>query len=103
MCGAPWYPYSTCANTWLRRASQRLSDSLVLVHSSRRLLALMVDAVEGVQNGPCGAIVPPELVFPGLASVRGVLKQDDGLVLIQNLAGFLSLDEEAALDAALIE
>ena len=40
-------------------------------------------------------------IVPGIEHFQGVVKGDDGLVLIQDLEKFLSLDEERTLDEAM--
>ena len=82
-----------------RRAG--VGDQLLVARTSRRTVALVVDEVHGVTGSPAdGEIVPAEIV-PGLDYVAGVVKLDDGLLFIHDLDGFLSLDEEEALAAAM--
>lgn len=85
----------------LPEREERLSDQFILARTNRRRLVLVADDVLGVVELPPGAVVPSGDVVPGLAHVKGVARQPDGLVLIHDLDTFLSLDEEAALDAAL--
>ena len=40
-------------------------------------------------------------ILPGLEYVEGVVRLKEGLLLIHDLEGFLSLDEETILDEAL--
>ena len=42
-------------------------------------------------------------MLPGLRHLKGIVALADGLLLIQDLDAFLSLDEEARLAAALEE
>lgn len=79
----------------------RLSDQLIVAVTARRPVALLVDRTEGVIERAEGEIVRAEKVLPGLEYVRGVLKLEDGLVLIHDLDTFLSLDEERKLGEAL--
>jgi purine-binding chemotaxis protein CheW len=46
-------------------------------------------------------VVPTDEFFPPLKYLKGVIKFQDGLILIQNLGEFLSLEEEKSLDLAL--
>lgn len=79
-----------------------LSDQLLVARaSSRRTVALLVDAVSGVIECPEEEIVATTKVHPDIEYVEGVIKLDRQLVLIHNLAKFLSLDEDMLLDAAL--
>jgi purine-binding chemotaxis protein CheW len=76
-----------------------LSDQLIIAKTSRRPVALWVDLVGGVleRTGECAG----EDILEGLDYVEGVVKLEEGLILIHNLERFLSLEEEAALDGAL--
>ena len=46
-------------------------------------------------------MISAEHVLPGLGHVEGIIKFEDGLILIHDLDKFLSLEEEASLDLAL--
>jgi len=46
-------------------------------------------------------IVQPTQIAPGLDQLQGVVRLDDGLVLIQDLEKFLSMDEARVLDEAM--
>ena len=78
-----------------------LSDQFVIARTSRRPVALVVDAVAGVLEISEQEIVRAQDVLPELEYVEGLVKLDDGLVLIHDLDKFLSLDEAAALDRAM--
>ena len=79
------------------------NDQLLLARASRRLVALAADAVIGVIECPPSSVIVSERVLPGLEYVEGVVKLEDGLVLIHDLDKFLSLEEEGQLDSALSE
>lgn len=78
-----------------------LSDQLVVAHTSRRAVALMVDAVSGTVECSPDAMVAADRIFPDLQYVAGVVRTRDGMILIHDLDKFLGLDEEQALGAAL--
>lgn len=78
-----------------------LSDQLIIARTSRRAVALVADAVTGVIDVPGEKVTAGGEVVPGLEYVEGVARLEDGLILIHDLAAFLSLDEEQALDEAL--
>ncbi len=78
-----------------------LADQLIVARTARRPVALVVDAVTGVLEYSEQQVVGAQDLLPGLEYVEGVVKLDDGLVLIHDLDQFLSLEEEAALDRAM--
>jgi len=78
-----------------------LNDQLIIASTSRRAVALLVDAVGGVLEHPAADVVAPEAICPGLEYVEGVVALNDGIILIHDLDKFLALEEAQALDAAL--
>ncbi len=78
-----------------------LSDQMVLASTARRRLALIADAVNGVAECADEAVVTAGHIIPGAEYMSGVMKLDDGMILIHDLDRFLSLDEELALEKAL--
>jgi purine-binding chemotaxis protein CheW len=78
-----------------------LSDQLIIAKTSKRTVALVVDEVTGVIESPEQKLVPAKEILPGTDYVEGVMKLEDGLILIHDLATFLSLEEENTLDLAL--
>ncbi|MFZ4394569.1 MAG: chemotaxis protein CheW [Kiritimatiellia bacterium] len=79
----------------------QFEDHIIFARTARRVVALVVDAVDGVLECADGDAVPAEAVLPGTAYLAGVVKRPDGLILIHDLNSFLSLDEERTLEAAL--
>lgn len=80
-----------------------LNDLLVLARSARRDVAFFADTVAGLVDYPENSVVLSDVIVPGMGCVAGVAKLVDGMILIQDLDRFLSLDEEDALDAALAQ
>ena len=78
-----------------------LSDQLIIAHTSRRTVALVADAVSGVIERSEQEVIAAEKVLPGIEYVEGVVKLEDGMILIHDLNKFLSLEEEQALDNAM--
>jgi purine-binding chemotaxis protein CheW len=76
-------------------------DHLIVAEAGGRTVAFAVDAVLGCQACPPETIIAPDRVVPGLDYLRGVTRlPGDEIVLIHDLATFLSLDEATALDSA---
>lgn len=79
----------------------QLADELIIARAARRTVALVVDAVGGLSARPTRARVPAGQVLPGLEYVEGVVRLEDGdIVLIHDLDRFLSIEEAQALDDA---
>ncbi len=79
----------------------RASDHLLVARTSWRKVALLVDSVEGVVAGQSAEITPAAEFLPELESVSGVMKLDDGLVVVHDIERFLTIENHAALDLAL--
>jgi purine-binding chemotaxis protein CheW len=77
------------------------ADQLLVATTGGRTVALLVDETEGLIEPPASAVISVADIVPGVGQLRGVVKRDDGLVLIHDLEKFLSLDEVQALDAAM--
>lgn len=76
-------------------------DQLLVVRSSTRTLALVVDGVDGVVEMEPQDRVDPRVIFPGIGLVEGVMRLEDGLIVILDLGKFLSIPGEQALGQAL--
>ena len=79
----------------------RASDHLIVAHTHWRTVALLEDAVVSVVPRGEGHVTPAAEILPDLACVSGVMKTDDGLVLVQDVERFLSIEDHAALQMAL--
>ena len=79
------------------------ADWFLLARTARQTVVLVVDESDGVLELPTAGIVPSTEVTPGLDQFPGVVRLDDGLVLIHDLETFLSLDEARALHDAMNE
>lgn len=75
-------------------------DRFILIRTPKRMLAVVASAVTGVMN-PLQGATPAEDILPGARYLSGVLPDQERLILIYDPDAFLSLEEEAALDAAL--
>lgn len=80
-----------------------LGDQLIIARTARRIVALVVDTVSDVVALQSEELVAPDSILPQLEHVEGVVRFDDGMVFIQDLDAFLSLEEEQALEAAIEE
>jgi len=66
-------------------------------------VALVVDSVGGIRELGRDALADTERTLSFTEYLHGVAVLEDGLVLINNLDQFLSLDEEGSLDEALTD
>jgi purine-binding chemotaxis protein CheW len=78
-----------------------LTDQLIIARTSQRMVGLVVDAVVDVVEYPEQVISAGESILSELDYVAGVVKLQDGLILIHDLDKFLSMDEEASLQQAM--
>ncbi len=78
-----------------------LNDHLIIARTSRRSAGLFVDEVVGIEERRGEETVRMETILPGTEYVEGVMKLEDGMILIHDLELFLSLDEEETLAEAL--
>lgn len=79
----------------------RLSDHLVMTRVGARTVALRVDRALDLADIPRSCMDSAEDVGGDTSYLKGVARLADGLVLIHDVAEFLSDDEAAALDDAL--
>ena len=75
-----------------------LSDQLIIASTSKRPVALLTDAVNAVIEQSGKRTIMSEDIMPGIKYIEGVVKLEDGLILIHDLDKFLSLEEEKAMD-----
>jgi len=80
-----------------------LSDQLIIARTSQQRVALIVDSASDVVDVPAEKIITAGNILPEMEYVKGVVKLQDGLVLIHDLDEFLSSEEEKNLDEALKE
>jgi len=78
-----------------------LSNQLIIANTSRRAVALLVDEVSGVLEISEREMIEAGKILPDMDYVEGIVKLEDGLILIHGLNTFLSIEEEKALDDAM--
>jgi len=77
------------------------SDHFIVASAGPRGVILRVDRATHLALVDEASVQPPETLGPSATYVAGVVKLDDGLVLIHDLATFLSAAEASSLDEAL--
>jgi purine-binding chemotaxis protein CheW len=78
-------------------------DHLIIAQAAGRTVALRVDRAFDLLDIPAGAVTSAAQALPGVGPVAGVARTEDGLVLIHDLATFLSEAEHREVEAALAE
>ena len=78
----------------------RISDIFIIVETSKRKMALVADSANDVIVHVETDLVRAEDVDPGFKS-EGMLRRDDGIVLIYDIEKFLSEQEEAVVQIAI--
>lgn len=78
----------------------RASDHLIVARASGRLTAFAVDQVVEVARIPEHDIAAASSIASGTAHVAGIATLPDGVLVVHDLAAFLSAGELFALDAA---
>jgi purine-binding chemotaxis protein CheW len=76
-------------------------DRLIIAVSGQRKVAIVVDSVAGIRDMLPGKISEAAETLPFAEHIKGVAKTDDGLILIYDLVGFLSIEEEKELEKAI--
>lgn len=87
----------------LRQREISPADQFLIARTAPRTVVLVVDEAQGVIERSQAEIIGSREIVPGLEQFEGVVRLDDGLVLIHDLEKFLSLDEARALDEAMNE
>ena len=80
----------------------QVSDQMILARTPNRPVAILVDTVVGLLECAGREIVQAESIVPGVEHIEGIVKLEDGIMLIHDLDKFLSLDEERLLDEAIL-
>lgn len=85
----------------LQEREIRLNDQFIIVHTAKRSIALLADTVTGDIENPAADVVPPSDLIEGVRFLEGVLKLEDGVMLIPDLDKILTLKESKALTKAI--
>lgn len=78
-----------------------LNDRIIIAQTKKRTVALVADRVQGVIELTEGQQIPSQMITPGMELFAGVIKLEDGMILIHDLERFLSLEEEKILSHAI--
>lgn len=78
-----------------------LEDQFIIAQTTKRWVVLVVDSVIGVYEIDRHYVIDAEKVFPYTNYLSGITTIETDIILINDLDGFLSLDEEKILDETL--
>lgn len=76
-------------------------DQLVIANTSKRSIAFVADSVGGMIEIPEQEVVTAGEILPGMEYVKGIVKQDDGMIHILDIDSILSFGEVKSLDDAI--
>lgn len=76
-------------------------NRIIIASGSKRTVAIVADDVKAVIEAGPEIMAPAGEVLSGLPHVKGVLKTESGMLVIQDIDRFLSLEEESELASAL--
>lgn len=79
------------------------ADHFLIARTTWGPVVLVIDAAQGLFEGPSTPMSDAHSLGPNLGHSRGVIQLEDGLVLIQDLEHFLSPDEARTLAEAMSE
>jgi purine-binding chemotaxis protein CheW len=79
-----------------------LDQHLIVARTAARPVALRVDRALDLITVAPGTIESADSVAPGLDHVAGIIRLPDGLLIIQALERFLSMEESRAVGEAMV-
>ena len=77
------------------------AEHFVIADAGGRTVAVRADRAVGLANVPDAEVADPRAAVPDARHVSGVARLPGGLVLVHDLAAFLTAAEAASLDEAL--
>jgi len=78
-----------------------LYDRMIIARATNRKIAFITESVVGVREYPEGTIINAKALFPQLEQISGICGTEDGLIILYDLDGLLTENEEFALVEAL--
>lgn len=75
-----------------------LTDIFIVTRTDKRVIAIVANGVSGVAERLEQEVTMAEQLLPGIKYVDGIVKLEDGTIVIIDLDKFLSLEEEEKLD-----
>lgn len=79
----------------------QINHQFIIVRTSRRHIALHVDTVTGNVEITGKDMVPPDNIIEGTQFLKGILKLENGVMLVPDLDKILTQQEEKTLSTAI--
>lgn len=79
----------------------RVDHQFIIARAARGPIALLADTVTGNIEKSSADIVPPSSLFDGVEFLKGVLRMDDGVMLIPDIDKILTPKESSVLTEAI--
>lgn len=80
-----------------------INQYFLICQTHLRMTALIADQVTGVASFADDDIQDPGIIVPDLTRLKGVVKTQNGLILIQNINAFLSFEDEQKTERLISE
>ena len=77
-------------------------DNFIIARTEKRVIALWIDEVHGIKEVEPGNYTDIKASLPYAEFIKGVAKIEDNIILIYDLEQCLNLNEEMALELALL-
>ncbi len=85
----------------LPKAELNVSHQMIIINLCNSSFVLLVDSVEGNIEKPDMDIVHPTDIIEGIHYLEGVIRMDDGVLMVPNLEKILTVQENSELENAL--
>lgn len=76
-------------------------NKMIIAAASKRTVAMVADDVRAVISAGPDLVADSGQVLPRMSHIKGVLKTGEGMLIIQDIDSFLSIEEQEALSCAL--
>ncbi|MBI5325480.1 MAG: purine-binding chemotaxis protein CheW [Ignavibacteriae bacterium] len=79
----------------------QLSDQIIVAATPNRLIGILIDTIDGINNFSESDITPNDEIMPAIKHINSIAKINNDIIFITNLESFFSLEEEIILDKAI--
>ncbi|NQT61035.1 MAG: purine-binding chemotaxis protein CheW [Bacteroidetes bacterium] len=75
-----------------------LSDKLIVIQIGKRKTALLVNKIVGIIEAGEEDIITADVIIPGIESFKGVIRREDGMILVYDPEKLLTYEEFQQLE-----